>query len=536
MTVLAGRPARLSPRATGVVALLAIVIAWWLLAATVLKPLGTIPTPGAVLAKLWTDGGPFYLLNVGVTALEALQGYAIGVGLAVVIAVLVLLIPRLSGVAMQVAVISYCIPIVAIGPVIYLIVGAPLSGQPSGTAVVLAVLSVFFTTLVGSLLGLSSVDPRSLDLVDAYGGGKWSRLFRVQIVSAVPSFINALKIAAPAAVLGAILGEYVGGVDRGLGPALVSAQQSMDVERTWALAIVAAALAGAWFGLMSLIGALVTRLGWRSDTVAVTDPSDASKGARGLLLSLGGGALSLIVILLAWPASLWALDVSPFVGKTPLQVWEYLVTDSDASANLSVLLGALGQTLADAGLGFAAGLGGAILVAALFTILPSAEHAFMPIAMLMRSVPLVAMAPVIILVFGRGTLTIAVMGGLIVFFPALVNLTFALRSTPAAMTDLAQVYGAGRAKELLLVRLPACVPALFSSIRIAVPGAIAGALLAEWLATGQGIGYSIISAIGTSDNTQVWACVVLVTGASLALYGLATLAERATYRRWGTAA
>ncbi|KAA9132354.1 ABC transporter permease [Microbacterium caowuchunii] len=521
-----------SPRGIGALAIVGIIALWWLAAATFLAPLGTVPTPAAVVGKLWTDGFSFYAVNVSITALEALQGYAIGVGLALAIAALVLLVPRLNGVAMQAAVISYCIPIVAIGPVIYLIVGAPAAGHPSGTAVVLAAMSVFFTTLVNALLGLRSVDARALELVSAYGGGKWQQLRRVRTVSAIPSILNGLKIAAPAAVLGAILGEYVGGVDRGLGPALVSAQQAMDVDRTWALAFVSAALAGAWYALLAALAAFVDRLGWRSDAAASAAPSAAPASAARIARSVGGGALSLALVLLAWPTLLWALSVSPFVGKTPAQVWTYLVTGDEATEHLPRLIGALAHTLADAGLGFLSGLTAAVVVAVLFVLARPVEHAFMPFAMLMRSMPLVAMAPVIILIFGRGTLTVAIMGGLIVFFPALVTIVFALRSTPEAMTDLVRVYGGGRLLETFVVRFPACIPALFASVRVAIPGAIAGALLAEWLATGEGLGYVIISAMGRSNNTEVWACVALVTGASLALYGLATLAEQAARRRW----
>lgn len=495
--------------------------------------MGTIPSPTAILARFGSDGAGFYLGNVGVTALEALTGYLIGVGAALAVAVVVLMLPRLTGVAMQVAVISYCVPLVAIGPIVYLIIGAPDAGRPSGTAVVLAAMGVFFTTLVGALLGLASVDRRSLEVVDAFGGTRWSRLFRVQLISAVPAIINALKIAAPSAVLGAILGEYVGGVDKGLGPALLSAQQNMDVERTWALAITSAALAGAWFALMSVLAAVVNRLGWRAHAAGMPASPPAGRGAA--VKSVLGGLASVLVILLAWPLVLWALDVSPFVGKTPMQLWTYLVVDEKGTERVVTLLGELGVTLQDAGLGFVAGLGIALLAAVLFQFVPPLQSGFMPIAILLQSVPLIAMAPVIILVLGRGPATVAAMAGLIVFFPALVNISAALREAPAALTDLVSVYGAGRVRELLLVRLPACLPAVFASIRIALPGAIAGALLAEWLATGKGLGYAIISALGRGDNTQVWACVVLVTGASLVLYGLAAQAEKLVARVWGGA-
>ncbi len=164
-----------------------------------------------------------------------------------------------------------------------------------------------------------------------------------------------------------------------------------------------------------------------------------------------------------------------------------------------------------AGIGFTAGLGAAIVMAMLFVLVPPLEFAIMPLAMMMRSVPLVALAPIVILILGRDIMTLSVIGGLVVFFPALVNVTMGLRSTPAQMTDLISVYGGRTPTVLRMVRVPAALPALFSSIRIAIPGAIGGALLAEWLATGNGLGYGIVSAIGRSDNTFVWACVVAIT-------------------------
>ena len=117
--------------------------------------------------------------------------------------------------------------------------------------------SVFFTTLVGTLLGLRAADPLSLDLVRAYGGGRWQQLRRVQLVAALPGLFTSLKIAAPAAVLGAIIGEFLGG-ERGLGIAMVVAQQSLEVPRTWGIALVSGAVAGIGYALLGLVGRLVT--------------------------------------------------------------------------------------------------------------------------------------------------------------------------------------------------------------------------------------------------------------------------------------
>ena len=531
-----GRPARrvsLDPRMVGLLGTVGVIVVWWLLAAGPLAAAGTVPTPAAVAVQLVEDGFAFYWPNAAVTILEAVQGYAIGVGLGLVAASVALVLPFTERFIVQIAVISYCVPIVAIGPIVYLLVGAPRGGAPSGTAIVLAAFAVFFTTVVNSLLGFRSADKRALDLVTAYGGGAGARLRKVQVFSALPSIFGALKIAAPGALLGAILGEYVGGVDRGLGPAMVNAQQNLDVERTWGVAIVAAAIAGISFAAIGLIERLARRVGLVADaTTAGFSAEDSLRGTGGWR-AIASTAMTVVVLVVLWDVALRAFGVSTFVGKGPLDVFGYFFTADAAAENREQIWAETLTTLGHAAIGFGAGLGVAALVAVLFVLIPPLEFAIMPLAMMMRSVPLVALAPIVILIFGRDIMTLSVIGGLVVFFPALVNLTMGLRSTPPQLTDLISVYGGGGPTVMRMARIPAALPALFSSVRIAIPGAIGGALLAEWLATGNGLGYAIVSAIGRSDNTTVWACVVAITASSLVLYGLASVVEQVVRRRWG---
>lgn len=132
----------------GVAGLAGLVALWWLLAVTVFDG-SSMPTPPGVLRQYGADGWAFYANNFGGTVVEALIGFAWGNGLALVLAALVLLTPRLEPVISQVAVISYCVPTIAILPILYIVLGPPDPGDPAPTAVVLAALSVFFTTVVG---------------------------------------------------------------------------------------------------------------------------------------------------------------------------------------------------------------------------------------------------------------------------------------------------------------------------------------------------------------------------------------------------
>ena len=117
----------------------------------------------------------------------------------------------------------------------------------------LAAMSVFFTTLVGMLVGLRSADQTALDVVHAFGGSSWQKVVKIRLRACLPSLFAALRIAAPAAVLGAIIGEYLGG-DSGLRVAMINAEQAFEVDRTWGIALVATGVAGVAYAITSILG------------------------------------------------------------------------------------------------------------------------------------------------------------------------------------------------------------------------------------------------------------------------------------------
>ncbi|WP_231915935.1 ABC transporter permease [Microbacterium karelineae] len=249
--------------------------------------------------------------------------------------------------------------------------------------------------------------------------------------------------------------------------------------------------------------------------------------------SLALFALMIAVVLVLWQALLAVFGVTEYVGKGPLDVWQWFTRDDDAGENRALVFGRLGVTLGHAFIGFVAGLVVALVVALLFQLSRGIEAALMPLAMLLRSVPLVAMAPVITLIFGRSVLGVAVIGAIVVLFPALVNIVFGLRSASPQMNDLIAVYGGGPVTQLVKVALPTSLPAFFAAVRISVPGAFTGALLAEWLATGDGIGGSLSGAITQAKFTEVWAAVAVTTAVALVLYNLVQILETTVLARMG---
>jgi ABC-type nitrate/sulfonate/bicarbonate transport system permease component len=269
--------------------------------------------------------------------------------------------------------------------------------------------------------------------------------------------------------------------------------------------------------------------------VAIEEPSIGELTRRVLVRFarfMLNAVIAVVVALVAWQAIIKLLDFSPFISRGPADVWSYMFTDADAAKNRDVLFEAAKTTFVDAGIGLVTGTVAAVLVSMVFALRRGVEATFMPVAMALRSVPLVAMTPLIALIFGRGLLAVAVISGIVTFFPALVNVTQALKSVPTHTIDLVTAYGGTPRVALLKVQFPASLPALFASARIAAPLALIGALLAEWLATGQGLGYMMLQSMTMFQIDQLWSCVAIVTAASVILYGIISSIENVVLARY----
>jgi len=231
----------------------AILIALWeILAVTVFHKVGSgVPTPTSVVTQFFADAkAGLYGANFVQTMKEAATGFVIGNAIAIVLAVAFVQLPFVEKALLNIAVASYCLPIVAIGPILTFV----LHGDAPEAS--LAGLLVFFPTLVGTVVGLRSADKVTLDVIRAYGGGRWTQLVKVRLKAALPSTFAALQIAAPSAILGAIVGEYLGGTSTGLGIMLIDAEGALDISRTWGIALVCTGVAGVLYGLIGLLGRL----------------------------------------------------------------------------------------------------------------------------------------------------------------------------------------------------------------------------------------------------------------------------------------
>jgi ABC-type nitrate/sulfonate/bicarbonate transport system permease component len=242
--------------------------------------------------------------------------------------------------------------------------------------------------------------------------------------------------------------------------------------------------------------------------------------------------VSLAVLLGLWWGLILLFHLNSFFAKSPADVWSYMFSGSGAVANRTLLLSNLATTLADAGAGFVVGTVAGVVCAVLIVSSLAVEQTLLPMAIAVRCIPLIAMTPLLALIFGTGFRTVTVVAGLATFFPTLVNVIFGLKSTPRAALKLMTAYAATPTHVMLRVRFPYALPSLFASARIAAPGALLGAILSEWLVTGKGLGGLMVFSASSSDWAAVWAAVVLVTMVSIVFYNIVSAIERVTLAKY----
>lgn len=492
----------------------------WEFAARALEGSFLLAGPIAVAQWLAANAG-LVARALSVTLEAAALGFLIGNLVGAALALACLLLPRLERLLALTALIVFCLPLVATGPILRV-----LWGPGTGPQVTLAALAVYFTTFLPLMVGLRAAPASWFDLVRSYGRGRWTELREVRAPAALPYLVAGLQIAAPAALLGAIVGEFTG-AERGLGVLAIQAMRALDVTATWGIATIAAAV--------SLLA--YAALGWLGQRLSAAPPPLILSPAQGgsaparhgrLVLTFAAVLLSLAL----WHGLMEAFALNPFFAKRPADVAAYLFTAPDAALHRATLMAALGQTLVYILPGYLAGLALGAGLAALLTLAPLLGVTVLPVAIALRSIPILTTAPLIVLALGRGAAGTVTIVAVMIFFPTLVACLQGMRQTPGQVVDLFDSYAAPRWRRLLLAQIPAMLPAFFASARMAVPAAVLAATTAEWLATGTGLGSLMALTASTSAYGMLWSAIVLIASLSTLAYLGVGLVERAVLRRF----
>ncbi|MDX6315386.1 MAG: NitT/TauT family transport system permease protein [Streptomyces sp.] len=186
------------------------------------------------------------------TAAAAGTGFALGAAVAVAVAVIGVLVPPAQPGLDRLAAVVNAIPLIALGPLLITTVGR------DSTPAVIAALAAGFAMFVAATSGLAAASAAHVDVFRALGATRRTRLLRLQLPVAVPLLLDGLTLAAPAAVLGAVIGEWFG-APRGLGVLLVSAMQNFEVDLLWAAALASALVSLAAYLALTGLRALAAR-------------------------------------------------------------------------------------------------------------------------------------------------------------------------------------------------------------------------------------------------------------------------------------
>jgi ABC-type nitrate/sulfonate/bicarbonate transport system permease component len=247
-----------------------------------------------------------------------------------------------------------------------------------------------------------------------------------------------------------------------------------------------------------------------------------------LALSLGALAVPFVI----WWAVLAGFAVSPVIARGPLAVWTYLTSGPGAAEARSTILQALGQSLPWAGIGLVIAVSVALGLAVLGVVWRGVTAALMPVSLILQTMPLVALTPIVVLVFGRGIATTLVVTVAVTFFPAFITIAQGLSQVPKPALELLDVYGATRMQKLRFVSLPGSLPHVCAAARLVAPAALLGVMIAEWLATGYGLGNLLNEARGELDYGMIWAVAFVAIAVSVGFYQLVRLIETRVLSRF----
>ena len=241
---------------------------------------------------------------------------------------------------------------------------------------------------------------------------------------------------------------------------------------------------------------------------------------RRRLLPLG----AILLFLLLWLQAVEQFDIKPFIAPSPVAVAKVLVE------RFGILMTNLAPTAIEAVCGFLLGNIAAIALATVFVYRKTAEEAFFPIAVMVNTIPVVAKAPILVLLLGNGMEPKIAIAAIICFFPTLVNMTRGLRDVRSEQLELMRVLSATPREVFFKLRVRNAMPYLFSALKIAASTAVIGAIVGEWIGSTKGIGALIIQATYNFDSALLYATIIVGSTFSALFFGVISFAERRVLR------
>jgi NitT/TauT family transport system permease protein len=237
-----------------------------------------------------------------------------------------------------------------------------------------------------------------------------------------------------------------------------------------------------------------------------------------------------VALLCAWQAAVTANDVPSYIVPSPLTVLATLHRD------WGLLSRSLAFTLAVTLIALLLAVVIGVASAFLFVQSRIIEASLFPYAVLLQVTPIVAIAPLIIIWVKNPLAALVVCATIVAIFPIISNTTLGLRSVDPGLADLFRLYGANRWRTLIRLRIPSALPYFFAGLRVAGGLALIGAVVAEFVAgtggTASGLAYQILQAGLQLNIPRLFAALLLITLAGVAIFALVSLMAHLALRRW----
>lgn len=230
--------------------------------------------------------------------------------------------------------------------------------------------------------------------------------------------------------------------------------------------------------------------------------------------------LALALGLLAWEVIVRLRDTPAWFIPKPTEVFRELVESR------SLIWGHTWTTLREMLLGLVLAFLLGVLLAVAISASRLVERAVYPAIVASQAVPIIALAPILLIWFGYGMTPKVIVVVLTCFFPIVVSMVDGLRAADADALALLRSMGASRWQIMWIVRVPAALPALFSGTRIAAAWSVIGALVGEWVGASSGLGYLMTRSASQFQTPRLYAAVFVAAALGIALFALVALAER----------
>lgn len=229
------------------------------------------------------------------------------------------------------------------------------------------------------------------------------------------------------------------------------------------------------------------------------------------------GFIVLCCILVLWEILVRALKVPLYILPAPSAVVTALVTEFPVLLHHSLV------TLYEALIGVAISLALALVLGILMDCFPGMRKTLYPFLVVTQTVPMIVLAPILIIYMGFGLAPKILTVVLMCFFPICVSFTDGLGQVGEEYVHLVRAYGAGRLRSYTLVKIPASIPSLLSGLKVSATYSITGAVVGEWIGAQEGLGYYLLRVKNSYMLDRVFAAVVLIILLSLGMNGLISL-------------